>query len=274
MALLQHETCFMPLFPLTALRSLLPAALAAAALALCLAAPLPVRAAEVKQYQYHQVFISTCRADPRTDTIRMYWKDANGVPLANFLRLDAHLRTQGQDMVCATNAGIYDKQLQPLGLYVENGVQLRKLNTRQNAYGNFYLQPNGVFVLGDRQAYIVETSDYAAEGSLWNTVARYATQSGPLMLVEGKINHRFDPDSVNMVVRNAVCLDHAGVVTLAIARNPISFFDFATFLRDELKCSDALYLDGSISRMYPTLEANMGPAFGAMIAVVKAHGGK
>ncbi|KAF1041582.1 MAG: hypothetical protein GAK35_03232 [Herbaspirillum frisingense] len=249
-------------------------ALAGALLAAALACGLPVRAAELKQYQYRQVFINVCRADPRTDTIRTYWKDAAGTPLGTFTRLDAMLRAQGQEMLCATNAGIYDKQLQPLGLYVENGSLLRKLNTRKNAYGNFYLQPNGVFVLGERQAYIVETSDYAAEAGLWNTVARYATQSGPLMIVEGKINPRFDPESINAVVRNAVCLDAAGMVSLAIARNPISFYDFAKFLRDDIKCTDALYLDGSISRMYPTLEANMGPAFGAMIAVTKAHAAK
>lgn len=245
--------------------------------ALALAAAVPWQsgqAAELKQYQYRQVSISACRADPRTDTIRTYWKDAAGQPLATFARLDAMLRAQGQEMLCATNAGIYDKQLQPLGLYVERGSVLRKLNTRKNAYGNFYMQPNGVFVLGERQAYIVETSDYAAQSTLWDATARYATQSGPLMIVAGKINARFDPDSMNAVVRNAVCLDSAGMVTLAIARNPISFHDFASFLRDELKCTDALYLDGSISRIYPSLEANMGPAFGAMIAVVKNAGGK
>ncbi|WDZ94753.1 phosphodiester glycosidase family protein [Herbaspirillum sp. WKF16] len=229
----------------------------------------PAAAAEIRQYQYHQTFISACRADPRSDAIRTYWKDAAGVPLGTFARLDAMLREQGQELLCATNAGIYDKQLQPLGLYVENGNVLRKLNTRQNAYGNFYMQPNGVFVLGARNAYIVETGDYAAEAALWGSTARYATQSGPLMMVAGKINPRFAPESPNAVVRNAVCLDAAGMVTLAIARNPISFYDFAVFLRDELKCTDALYLDGSISRMYPTLEANMGPAFGAMIAVLK-----
>lgn len=266
-----------PLFPSRHLHPALLRLLATASLVpgLLLGGNSPqAQAAEVRQYQYHRVFISTCRADPRSDSIRMYWKDANGTPLGNFSRLDAHLRDQGQQMVCATNAGIYDKQLQPLGLYVEGGNQLRRLNTRKNAYGNFYLQPNGVFVLSERQAYIVETSDYQAELGLWNAVTRYATQSGPLMIVDGQINPRFDPDSANKVVRNAVCLDAGGMVTLAIARNPISFYDFASFLRDELKCSDALYLDGSISRMYPTLEANMGPAFGAMIAVVKGDGGK
>ncbi|WP_157221458.1 phosphodiester glycosidase family protein [Herbaspirillum sp. YR522] len=226
-------------------------------------------AAELRQYQYRQSFISACTADPRTDLIRTYWKDGAGQPLATFVRLDAMLRQQGEEMLCATNAGIYDKQLQPLGLYIEDGKLLRRLNTRQNAYGNFYLQPNGVLVLAAGQAFIVETGAYAAQSEQWNATARYATQSGPLMIVQGRINALFDPDSPNMVVRNAACIDSAGMVVLAIARNPISFYDFAVFLRDELKCRDALYLDGSISRMYPSLEANIGPAFGAMIAVMK-----
>ena len=226
-------------------------------------------AAELRQYQYHQSFISACTADPRSDLIRTYWKDGQGQPLATFVRLDAMLRQQGEEMLCATNAGIYDKQLQPLGLYIEDGKLLRRLNIRQNAYGNFYLQPNGVLVLAANQAFIVETGAYAAQAEHWNATARYATQSGPLMIVQGKINTLFDPDSLNAVVRNAVCIDSAGMMVLAIARNPISFYDFAVFLRDELRCRDALYLDGSISRMYPTLEANIGPAFGAMIAVLK-----
>ncbi|MFJ3045749.1 phosphodiester glycosidase family protein [Herbaspirillum chlorophenolicum] len=234
----------------------------------------PAHAADLKQYQYRQTFISACRADPRTDVIRTYWKDDAGTPLGTFVRLDTLLRAQNQEMLCATNAGIYDKQLQPLGLYIENGSVLRKLNTRQNAYGNFYMQPNGVFILGEHKAYIVETSQFSAEADRWSALSRYATQSGPLMIVAGQINTRFDPNSPNAVVRNAVCLDAEGMVTLAIARNPISFYDFAVFLRDELKCSDALYLDGSISRMYPTLEANMGPAFGAMIAIMKKPASK
>jgi len=266
----QHNKMPFPLFSLPLHRlHLLPGAMILAA-----ACALPAQAADLKQYQYRQTFISACRADPRTDAIRTYWKDETGAPLGTFARLDTLLRAQHQEMLCATNAGIYDKQLQPLGLYIENGNVLRKLNTRQNAYGNFYMQPNGVFILGEHQAHIVETSAFSAEADRWIAMSRYATQSGPLMIVNGKINARFDPNSPNAVVRNAVCLDAEGMVTLAIARNPISFHDFASFLRDELKCSDALYLDGSISRMYPTLEANMGPAFGAMIAVVKPHGSK
>lgn len=268
-----HNQMRFPFFPFTLrrprLRPSLPFALPLAVALLALAGPDPAHGADLKQYQYRQTFISACRADPRTDVIRTYWKDEAGVPLGTFARLDTLLRAQNQEMLCATNAGIYDKQLQPLGLYIENGNVLRKLNTRQNAYGNFYMQPNGVFILGEDKAYIVETSAFSAEAERWSALSRYATQSGPLMIVAGQINPRFDPNSPNAVVRNAVCLDAQGMVTLAIARNPISFYDFAVFLRDELKCSDALYLDGSISRMYPTLEANIGPAFSAMIAVMK-----
>jgi uncharacterized protein YigE (DUF2233 family) len=228
-----------------------------------------VTAAELQQYRYKQISINTCQIDLQRDQLRMYWKDPTGNLFGSFARLRAWLRTQGSDLVCATNAGIYDKQHRPLGLYVEDGVTLRKLNTRQNAYGNFYLQPNGVFIVTEHDAHIIDTGTVNAERERWLAQARYATQSGPLLLHHGVINSAFDPDSLNTFVRNAVCLDGAHRVVLAMARNPISFHDFALFLRDQLQCVDALYLDGNISRIYPSLEADLGPDFGAIIAVVK-----
>jgi len=230
----------------------------------------PAHAVELHQYRYNQVSINTCHIDLQHDTLQMFWKDNTGALLGTFANLRAWLRPQGKDLACATNAGIYDKDHKPLGLYIEDGVILHKLNTRQNAYGNFYLQPNGVFIVEDRQARIVDTVSVDNDRSYWLTNARYATQSGPIMLRNGEINSAFDPGSINMVVRNAVCIDTSHQVVLAMARNPISFYDFAQFLRDKLRCVDALYLDGSVSRIYPSLEADLGPAFGAMIAVVKA----
>lgn len=226
-------------------------------------------AAELRQYRYQQVNINTCTIDLQQDTLRMYWKDPEGKLFGTFSALRSWLRPQGKDVLCATNAGIYDKEHRPLGLYVEGGVTLRKLNTRRGAYGNFYLQPNGVFIVEEGRAHIVDTAAVDSDRERWLSQAVYATQSGPLMLLNGEINAAFDPASINLFVRNAVCIDPAQKVILAIARNPISFHDFALFLRDRLRCVDALYLDGNISRMYPTLEADIGPAFGAIIAVVK-----
>jgi len=226
-------------------------------------------AAELRQYRYNQVSISTCQIDLQRDTLRMYWKDNNGNLLGTFANLRNWLRPQGKDIFCATNAGIYDKDHRPLGLYIEDGETLRKLNTRQNAYGNFYLPPNGVFIVEDRQARIVDTLSVDADRNRWLGTARFATQSGPIMLQNGIINSAFDPASINTVVRNAVCIDSNRQVILAMARNPITFYDFAQFLRDKVQCVDALYLDGSISRIYPSLEAELGPAFGAIIAVTR-----
>lgn len=225
-------------------------------------------AAEVRQYRYKQISITACHVDPQQDALRMYWKDSSGAVIGSFSNLRAWLRPQNQDLLCATNAGIYDKQQQPLGLYIENGATLRKLNTRQNAYGNFYMQPNGVLIVEEKRARIVDTASVDSDRARWLSPAIYATQSGPLMLRNGEINSAFDPDSINQFVRNAVCIDGAQKLVLAMARNPITFHDFALFLRDKLHCVDALYLDGNISRIYPSLEADIGPAFGAMIAVV------
>jgi len=238
-------------------------------LSICAVATLgsPAAAAELRQYRYNQVSINTCIIDPQQDALRMYWKDGNGAVFGTFSALRAWLRPQGKDLTCATNAGIYDKDHRPLGLYIENGVTLRKLNTRQNAYGNFYLQPNGVFIVAEKQARIVDTASVDNDRTRWLSDALYATQSGPIMLRNGEINTAFDPASINLFVRNAVCIDPAQKVILAMARNPITFYDFAQFLRDKLHCVDALYLDGNISRIYPSLEADIGPSFGAIIAV-------
>jgi uncharacterized protein YigE (DUF2233 family) len=256
-----------PFPPPRRLPRLLAAALSAFAVLLVVHAD--TDAAELRQYRYQQININTCTVDLQQDTLRMYWKDPTGKVFGTFSALRNWLRPQGKDMVCATNAGIYDKEQRPLGLYVEGGVALRKLNTRRDAYGNFYLQPNGVFIVEEGRARIVDTASVDSDRERWLSQAVYATQSGPLMLRNGEINAAFDPGSINLFVRNAVCIDPTQKVILAIARNPISFHDFALFLRDRLRCVDALYLDGNISRMYPSLEADLGPAFGAIIAVVK-----
>ena len=267
-AALIHSCMFFPFRQIAnAAVSFLPAM--TTALALCTAQATTADAAELRQYHYEQVSISACHIDLQQDALRMYWKDPAGNLFGTFANLRAWLRPQGKDLLCATNAGIYDKDHRPLGLYIENGVTLRKLNTRQNAYGNFYLQPNGVFIVEEKQARIVDTASVDSDRPRWLSTALYATQSGPIMLRNGEINAAFDPASINLFVRNAVCIDPSQKIVLAMARNPITFHDFARFLRDKLHCVDALYLDGNVSRIYPSLEADIGPAFGAIIGVEK-----
>jgi uncharacterized protein YigE (DUF2233 family) len=229
----------------------------------------PSYSVELVDYSFHNQRISTCKIDLRRDAIRMFWKDDNKVVLGRFSRLQALLRTRGEDIVCATNAGIYEEDFRPLGLYIENGITRRKLNLRKNAYGNFYLQPNGIFLIRDRQAQIVDTDRFAAAQDALLPGVLFATQSGPMMIQNGKINPMFSAASENRLIRNAVCITSPQNVVLAISREPINFYEFAAFLRDKIACTDALFLDGNISRMYPEDSAEFGPDFGVLIAVTQ-----
>lgn len=226
-------------------------------------------AADLTDYRFHDFVISVCKIDLRRDQLQMFWKDEKKVVFGRFTTLQAWLQSRGQSLVCATNAGIYEEDFRPLGLYVENHVVLRKLNVRKNAYGNFYMQPNGVFLIRDHQAEIVDTDRFAAEREALLPDVRFATQSGPLLIKNGSINDVFSDASTNRLVRNAVCTISPHESVLALSRGPISFYEFAQFLLRKLGCTDALYLDGNISRMYPGDGSDLGPSFGVIIGVTK-----
>lgn len=128
----------------------------------------------------------------------------------------------------------------PIGLYVENSVVLRKLNVRKNAYGNFYMQPNGVFVIRDHQAEIIDTDRFADERETLLSDVRFATQSGPLMIKNGSINGAFSSSSNNRLIRNAVRTTSPFQSVLALSRGPINLYEFALFLRNTLGCTYTL----------------------------------
>ena len=222
-------------------------------------------AATLASYGQGEQIIDACQLNLVQDTVSMFWRAEDGSFFGNFSRLGKWLRGHNEQLFCATNAGIYGTDLHPIGLYIESGKVLRKLNTRKDAYGNFYLQPNGVFLLTEHEVEILTTDELAGEWETRLPTIRYATQSGPILLINGQVNAMFTDGSSNRVVRNAVCIIGAGNFALARSRFPINFHDFARQLRDKLSCRDALYLDGSISQLYPFDNGNLGPSFGAMI---------
>jgi len=226
---------------------------------------LPASAAIFASYGQTDQMIDACQLNLAQDNVRMFWREADGSVFGNFGRLAVSLLARNERLVCATNAGIYGTDLRPIGLYVEAGKVLHRLNTRKEAYGNFYLQPNGVFLLTDHEATILSTDEIAVELETRLLPIRYATQSGPILLRNGQINSAFTPGSDNRVVRNAVCVMTAREIALVKSRTPINFHDFARQLRDKLGCRDALYLDGSVSQLYPFDSGNSGPNFAAMI---------
>lgn len=226
-------------------------------------------AAELGSFGKGELVVDACLFNTNKDSVRMFWRAPDGSFLGTFNKIQDTLGQTNTRLFCASNAGIYGKDLHPIGLYVENGHVLRRLNVRNDGYGNFYLQPNGVFVVLEHGA-AIWTTQYVSNA--WNEVAlsvRYATQSGPIMIQSGQINPAFNQGSANRLIRNAVCTRSATEAVLIKSRMPINFYDFAQVLRDDIGCRDALYLDGSISELYPFDSHGLAPNFGAMIGVVE-----
>ena len=193
-------------------------------------------AAELISLGTGQKVVDACVFNVTKDNARMFWRSSSGAVLGTFDRIKEDLQSSGERLYCASNAGIYGKDLHPIGLYVQTGKVERKLNLRKDGYGNFYMQPNGVFLLSQNKAAIMTTDEVQSNWEIIIGTLRYATQSGPLMLQAGQINSAFTPGSSNRVLRNAVCTKSSTDVALVKSRTPINFYDFSQVLRDELGC--------------------------------------
>ena len=79
---------------------------------------------------------------------------------------------------------------------------------------------------------------------------RSATQSGPMLVIDGALHPRFLPESTSRYIRNGVGTSPDGSrAVFAISNNVVSFYEFALLFRDHLGVPNALYLDGNISRV-------------------------
>ncbi len=228
------------------------------------ARPAPAPVARRISYQggtYDTYEVDLTRARPR-----FFFQQPDGTPFRGLDTLRGWLEARRQRLVFATNAGMFTPAYTPVGLYVEEGRQLVGLNTA-DAPGNFFLKPNAVFFLSGNQAGILESMAYKARPPEGVT---YATQSGPALVLDGKLHPAFKEGSSNLAERRSgVGILAPGKVVFAIANQPVNLHRFASFFRDQLGCQDALYLDGVVSRMYlPALGRNeLDGAFGAMIGL-------
>lgn len=206
------------------------------------------------------------RVRPDDGQLRLFWKNENGQRFGSFAQLKTYLEARGEKLIFATNAGIFSKNYSPGGLHIENGELLKSLNTREGE-GNFHLMPNGVFFLGAEGANVVETSQYVSD----KDSVYLATQSGPMLVIDGEIHPAFNKGSSNKYIRNGVGVASNGDIFFAISNGTVNFYDFAMFFRNKLDCQNALYLDGSISDFYlPQVgRTSTGGDFCGIIALVE-----
>jgi uncharacterized protein YigE (DUF2233 family) len=208
---------------------------------------------------------TVCAFNPRRDDIRLFLSGADGRAYGSLGALAAALKAKGERLTFAMNAGMFKEDQSPVGLYVENRRKLHDADTRSGPT-NFHMKPNGVFWVGDGVAGVTETSRYLANPP----AARYATQSGPMLVVDGKIHPKIRPNGTSLKIRNGVGACDKGALVFAVSEEPVTFDAFARLFRDGLDCQNALFLDGSVSSLYaPELNRDdeLAP-IGPMVGVV------
>ncbi len=180
-------------------------------------------------------------------SVRIIWKDADGKQLRTFPEVASYLAGEKVTVDTLMNGGIFEPGGVPSGLLVQDGKMLSTVN-RNQGNGNFFLMPNGIFLVGSKGAAVIRTDEYP----LKDVEVKYAVQSGPLLLRDGKIHPSFNANSLSRLHRNGVGVKKNGEVVFAMTDfNSPKFpnlYDFARFFR-ELGCADALFLDGDISQM-------------------------
>lgn len=197
------------------------------------------------------------------ENLQLFLRDDAGAILGGFSAVEEH---EGRPLLFAMNAGMYHDDRAPVGHYIEDGTEQMRVIASEGP-GNFGLLPNGVFCIADTLR-VYETLDYQSKAP----DCTHATQSGPMLVIDGDLHPRFIPGSDSLNIRNGVGTSADGRrAVFAISNEAVNFHDFGTLFRDRLGLPDALFFDGTVSRLHaPQLNRSdfgfgqLGPIVGVL----------
>jgi len=182
--------------------------------------------------------------DTKEQDLHLFWKDDKNESFGSIQNLKQWLQKNKRKLVFAMNGGMYKRDGSPQGLFIENQKILSPLDS-SSGNGNFYLKPNGIFyITTDNIPIICKTTDFIDNGKI-----KCATQSGPMLVINGQIHPAFKEGSTNLNIRNGAGILPGNKVVFAMSKKEINFYDFANFFKS-IGCKNALYLDGLVSRTY------------------------
>ena len=235
-------------------------------LCLCFFA-LPAHALSCLTEAFEDNLFTRCTVDAARADLRLFWKGEDERPLGFFSNLKAKLLNQDLTLKFAMNAGMFRKDLSPAGHYVEAGNQYRKVIHKAGP-GNFGMLPNGIFCIEGSSAKVFETNNFLVQ----TPTCEYATQSGPMLVIDGALHPRFLENSTSKFIRNGVgTTDQGDQAHFVISDTVVTFHQFARYFKNHLGIKNALYFDGNVSLIFaPTLDRlGIGRPVGPMIAVVE-----
>lgn len=195
--------------------------------------------------------------------IQMFYKDQSSNRFWNIWNVKQHIEKQGKHLVFAMNGGMYTPLYKPVGLYIDEGKSISPINLK-NGDNNFCWKPNGVFAIDKNGKAQVTISEKFNSANI-----RFATQSGPMILIDGKMHDGFE-NSQSKYIRNAVGLKSNGDVFFCISLKGVTFQELSDYMLKN-GCINALYFDGSVSEMYcpQNKQWDCGSSFGVIVGYVE-----
>ena len=191
---------------------------------------------------YEESRFTVC--DPGKGNLELFAAGRDEPAIRRLDDLQASLGSKAGTVAFAMNAGMYDDEGRPIGLAIVESRQKHAINLRKGG-GNFHLMPNGVFqVRKNGRAEVVTSEKWRPSPDI-----RIATQSGPMLVIDGKLHSAFEHDGMSRNIRNGVGAT-SGRALFVISDDPVSFGKFARFFRDRLKARNALFFDGSVSALW------------------------
>ena len=117
------------------------------------------------------------------------------------------------------------------------------------------MEPNGMFYVAGERAGVLETGAYLRK----QLHPDMATQSGPMLVINGRLHPRFVHANVSLKQRSGMGIRDAQTLVFAISDNPVSFAAFARLFRDRTKCDNALFLMAAACRACTSPRLNVAP---------------
>lgn len=227
-------------------------------------APAPTKTGDCTPTTFENAAFTECVAVPGKHQISLRLKGKEGVIFRGFPTLAQEL--DSKTVAFAVNGGMYDTASRPIGYYVEGRERLRQIN-KADAEGNFYLKPNGIFFGEANGAWRVLTSEEFAQQV--NKRPLFGTQSGPMLLLGGKLHPSLAENGASLKLRNSVCVDGKGAAHFAISDEPVSFGQIARLMKRACGDANALFLDGTVSSLWYPAGGRMDVRFplGPLIVV-------